>query len=135
MRVAAIGLTAAVAALVAAAAAAMGAMTSNPASASSIVRIVRMTDGLQFRPARLTVPRGTRVVWKNSGTVAHTITTIRSKAGTKAHAAVPRGVKVWNSGFVAGGGVYARTLRTPGVYRYFCIPHEGAGMIGTIIVR
>jgi plastocyanin len=94
-----------------------------------------MTDGLQFRPARLTVPRGTRVVWKNTGTVAHTITTIRAKAARKADAAVPRGVKAWDSGFVGGGEVYSRTLRTPGVYRFFCIPHEGARMIGTIVVR
>ncbi len=93
-----------------------------------------MTDGLQFKPARITVKRGTRIVWKNVGDVAHTITTVRAKATNKAYARVPQGVRAWDSGFVAGGDSYSRVLRVPGIYRYFCIPHEGARMIGTIVV-
>lgn len=95
---------------------------------------IRMTDGLQFRPARRTVPRGTRVIWKNVGSVAHTITTIRAKAAVKSDARVPAGARAWDSGFVGAGKSYARVLRVRGVYRYFCIPHEGARMIGTIVV-
>lgn len=95
---------------------------------------IRMTDGLQFRPARVSVRRGTRVTWKNVGSVAHTITTIRAKATNKAYARVPAGARAWDSGFVAGGKSYSRVLTIPGVYRYFCIPHEGAKMIGTIVV-
>lgn len=93
-----------------------------------------MTDGLQFRPARVSVRRGTRVTWKNVGSVAHTITSIRAKATNKAYARVPAGARAWDSGFVGGGRSYSRVLRIPGVYRYFCIPHEGAKMIGTIVV-
>ena len=121
-----------------AAAASPAAPTTAPAPhasrASDATVTIRMTDGLQFRPARVSVRRGTRVTWKNVGSVAHTITSIRAKATNKAYARVPAGARAWDSGFVGGGRSYSRVLRIPGVYRYFCIPHEGAKMIGTIVV-
>lgn len=118
-------LTAALASL-AGAAAAPGA-TSAPA-------VVRMTDGLQFRPARVTVKKGRTIVWRNVGSVAHTVTTKRSLASRASDAMVPKGAKAWNSGFIGGGKTYRRTLFVAGTYRYFCIPHEGARMVGTIVV-
>lgn len=121
----------AAAALAAAAAAAPRAQTTQATVAPVVIR---MTDGLQFRPARLTVKRGTRVTWKNVGGVAHTITTVRAKAANKADARVPAGARTWDSGFVGGGASYSRVLTAPGVYRYFCIPHQGAKMIGRIVV-
>ena len=107
---------AAAAALVAAAPAAPGAQAPETSSATVVIR---MTEGLQFRPARVTVKRGTRVTWKNVGSVAHTITSIRAKATNKAYARVPAGAMAWDSGFVGGGRSYSRVLRIPGVYRYF----------------
>lgn len=104
------------------------------ARTAELVVVVQMTDGLQFRPARVTVKRGTRVTWKNTGGIAHTITTVRAKATNKAYARVPAGARAWDSGFIGGGKSYSRVLTVPGVYRYFCIPHEGAKMIGTIVV-
>ncbi len=132
IRLAAFGVAVAAAALAGVAPAAVGARATDAAPPSVTVR---MTDGLQFRPARLTVARGTRVVWRNAGSVAHTITTIKAKAARKAEAAVPKGAKAWDSGFVAGGRTYSRTLSVPGTYRYFCVPHEGARMVGTIVVE
>ncbi len=41
----------------------------------------------------------------------------------------------WDSGFIAGGRSFSRRFTEPGTYRYFCIPHEGAGMLGTVIVE
>jgi plastocyanin len=96
--------------------------------------VIQMTDGLQFRPQRVEVKVGTRVVWQNGGSVAHTVTTLRAKAANPADATVPAGAKAWDSGFIAGGESYARTFSVPGTYRYFCIPHEGAGMVGSIVV-
>lgn len=96
---------------------------------------VEMTDGLQYVPRRITVSAGDRVRWINTGTIAHTITTLRSKVAMPADARVPPGARAWDSGFVRGGRSYARRLTVPGTYRYFCIPHEGARMVGTIVVR
>jgi plastocyanin len=97
--------------------------------------VVRMTDGLQYRPARVLIPRGGTVTWRNTGNVVHTITTVRAKATNRRNASVPRGTKPWDSGFVAGGKSYSRRFTVRGTYRYFCIPHEGARMVGTIVVR
>lgn len=106
-----------------------------PSSAHELgrTRIVRM-NALQFVPAKLTIHVGDRVVWQNVSDVAHTVTTLRSKASNPRHASVPKGVKGWDSGFVFKGERYARTFAIAGMYRYFCIPHEGAGMVGTIVV-
>jgi plastocyanin len=103
-------------------------------TAASGPPVIQMTDGLQFRPQRVEVKAGTRVVWRNVGSVAHTVTTLRGKAANPADVSVPQGAKAWDSGFIAGGESYARTFSVPGTYRYFCIPHEGARMVGTIVV-
>lgn len=97
--------------------------------------VVKMTDGLQFVPAKVTVRVGDRVLWRNVGRIAHTVTTLRSKASNPAHARVPKGAKAWDSKFIFEKKTYARRFAVPGVYRYFCIPHEGARMIGTIVVK
>lgn len=110
-----------------------GAATAEGGSAAP--RVVKMTDGLQFLPVKVTVKAGQSVTWRNVGKVGHTITTIRSKAAVKSHAAVPAGAVAWDSGFILGSRSYTRKFTKPGVYRYFCIPHEGGGMVGTIVVR
>jgi plastocyanin len=93
-----------------------------------------MDDALRFLPNRVTVSVGKRIVWRNVGSVAHTITTIRAKASRPADALVPSGTKPWDSGFVFGRETYSRAFQVPGTYRYFCVPHEGARMVGTIVV-
>ncbi len=98
--------------------------------------VVEMTDGLQFTPQVLTITVGETVEFRNVGDVAHTVTTTTENASDPKHASVPAGVKPWDSGFIFGGGKsYRRTFDEPGTYHYFCIPHEGAQMIGTIIVK
>jgi pseudoazurin len=47
---------------------------------------------------------------------------------------VPEGSKVWDSGFKQPGDTYEVTLETEGVHHYFCLPHEGMGMVGMIAV-
>lgn len=114
---------------------ALSAGAAEPLADGAVPVTVRMTDGLQFKPARITVRVGQRIRWRNVGSVAHTITTQRSKASRPSDASVPRGAKPWDSGFVGAGESYQRVLRVPGIYRYFCIPHEAARMVGTIVVK
>jgi plastocyanin len=41
----------------------------------------------------------------------------------------------WDSGFlVHPGDHFDVVLTVPGVYDYFCMPHEAAGMVGRIVV-
>lgn len=110
----------------------LGDARGRPATAGPVV--VKMNDALRFLPKRVTIRVGRRVVWRNAGRIAHTVTTVRAKASNKADARVPLGVKAWDSGFIGAGERYSRTFKVPGVYRYFCIPHEGARMVGTLVV-
>ncbi|WP_162622742.1 plastocyanin/azurin family copper-binding protein [Salinisphaera orenii] len=36
---------------------------------------------------------------------------------------------------MAPGADYAHRFTEPGTYRYFCIPHEAAGTVGTVVVK
>src|SRR3546814_9323968 len=47
---------------------------------------------------------------------------------------VPPGADGWDSDYLLPGEGFALTLTVPGVYDYYCIPHEHAGMVGRIIV-
>lgn len=47
---------------------------------------------------------------------------------------IPKGAKPWNSGFLQPGQTFDYKFTVAGVYDYFCMPHELAGMVGRIIV-
>lgn len=74
--------------------------------------------GLSFTPENLTVPAGTRVTWRNTDGMTHTVT---SDSG------------IFDSGNLSNNAVYSYTFDTPGVYPYFCRLHPG--MTGTITVE
>jgi plastocyanin len=95
---------------------------------------VDMNNELRFDPPVLTVPRGTTVTWLNTSSIQHTVTDDASKAQNKADAALPAGAEPWDSGNIDPGGRYQHTFDVAGTYKYFCIPHETAGMLGTIVV-
>lgn len=78
---------------------------------------VRMVDGNRFRPATLTVARGTRVRWVNSDNVSHTTT---SNTG------------LWGE-TLSPGERFARRFRRAGEFDYRCTFHTG--MIGRILVN
>ncbi len=93
-----------------------------------------MTDALRFEPAALTVRRGATVTWRNTSATMHTVTDDPGKAANKADAALPEGAQPWDSGNINPGQTFQHTFDTPGTYKYFCTPHEAAGMLGTINV-
>jgi plastocyanin len=97
--------------------------------------VVEMNDQLAFAPQRLEVAAGEKVTWKNLGKVAHTVTADKSKAADPSLVSIPAGTKEWDSGFVGEGESFSRSFQEPGTYRYICIPHEGAGMVGSVVVR
>jgi plastocyanin len=47
---------------------------------------------------------------------------------------IPRAAKSWSSDILQPGEHFDLMLTVPGVYDYFCAPHEQAGMVGRIIV-
>jgi plastocyanin len=48
---------------------------------------------------------------------------------------IPKSATPWNSGFLVNkGDHFDVTLTVEGVYDYYCMPHEQAGMVGRIVV-
>lgn len=77
-------------------------------------------DDFRFGPTELTVPVGTKVVWTNDDSDAHTVT---SEADPKLLKSPP----------LDTGDSFAFTFDKPGTYRYFCSIHPR--MQGTIVVQ
>ncbi|NIR46298.1 MAG: hypothetical protein GWN99_17830 [Gemmatimonadetes bacterium] len=48
---------------------------------------------------------------------------------------MPEGAEPFNSGNLKPGASFSHEFSVAGTYTYFCIPHEGAAMIGTVIVE
>ena len=97
--------------------------------------VVDMTDALKFEPSEITVSVGDRVEWRNVGNIAHTVTTDPSKVADPDGVGVPSGVEPWDSGLLGADATFSRRFRKAGTYRYVCIPHEGARMVGTVVVE
>jgi plastocyanin len=87
-----------------------------------------------FSPRGLLIKRGQTIRWVNTeaGNV-HTTTAYHPSNQSKP-LRMPEGAKPWNSGYLMPGESFSVTFDTPGVYDYFCVPHEQAGMVGRIIV-
>ena len=86
-----------------------------------------------YKPAALTVQRGTKVVWKNMTLVPHDV-----KRCTKAACKVSPGTGTdtkFTIPMIDPKKTYAYTFNRPGTYVYYCVPHEYVMMHGTIIVR
>ncbi|MGB3423860.1 MAG: plastocyanin/azurin family copper-binding protein [Castellaniella sp.] len=86
-----------------------------------------------FRPRGLLIRPGQAVRWVNRDTGnVHTSTAYHPANGKPLR--MPTGAKPWNSDYLLPGQSYTVVFDTPGVYDYFCLPHEHAGMVGRIVV-
>ncbi|MCC6313808.1 MAG: hypothetical protein IT337_07320 [Thermomicrobiales bacterium] len=123
----------------AAGAAAAGAATSTKAAEAAAPVTVKMTGGLRFDPADVTVKVGQTVTWENASPIQHTSTDDPSKNPVaSAHpefSVLPDGAEAWDSGLVDPGKTFSHTFTVAGTYHYFCIPHALSGMLGTVTVQ
>ena len=86
-----------------------------------------------FDPIGLYVEPGTTVRWIARENV-HTATAYHPRNNHHS-LRIPQRAVPWDSGFlVHPGDHFEVTLTVPGVYDYFCAPHEAAGMVGRIVV-
>jgi len=86
-------------------------------SSSTPPNQVNMSN-LAFSPSSMTVAVGTKVTWKNTDNVPHSVS---SDTG------------LFESGLFNPGGTYSYTFNTAGTYNYHCSIHSG--MTGKIIVQ
>ena len=75
-----------------------------------------------FQPQTTSVAAGTEVRWRATTTTPHTVTPDGHTAFSEAETS-------------SVGTVLRATFATPGTYDYFCVPHRGQGMTGTVEVN
>jgi plastocyanin len=86
-----------------------------------------------FDPIGLLVKPGTTVRWVVRENV-HTTTAYHPR-NERHPLRIPERATPWDSGFLVNpGDHFDVTLTEPGVYDYYCMPHEAAGMVGRIVV-
>ncbi len=95
---------------------------------------VLLTDDLRFVPDTLRVPAGTTVLWRNTGTMIHTVTADPAAVRNPDRISLPPGAEPFDSGILRGGESFRHTFTVSGTYVYECSPHEMVGMRGVIIV-
>lgn len=105
-------------------------------SPTATIRLRSTADGgrVWFDPVGLWVARGTVIRWVNEANV-HTVTAYHPSNDSHA-LRIPPGADPWDSGYLINpGDSFEITLTEPGVYDYYCAPHEAAGMVGRIVVE
>ncbi|HOL38252.1 MAG TPA: plastocyanin/azurin family copper-binding protein [Rubrivivax sp.] len=86
-----------------------------------------------FRPRGLRIRPGQTVRWVNRD-VANVHTTTAYHPANKKALRIPSAAKPWDSKYLMPGESFAVTFDVPGVYDFFCLPHEQAGMVGRLVV-
>jgi plastocyanin len=88
-----------------------------------------------FDPIGLRIEPGQTVRWiMASPGNPHTTTAYHPKNANHS-LRIPEAAAPWDSGFlVTPAATFDVTLTVEGVYDYFCLPHEAAGMVGRIVV-
>ncbi|HVN63683.1 MAG TPA: plastocyanin/azurin family copper-binding protein [Candidatus Binataceae bacterium] len=98
--------------------------------------VIKMLDDKPFySPERATVRVGETVKWVNDGKTVHSVSDNATIASNPHDASKPHAAKAFDSGLIPPGGSFSYVFTVPGTYRYFCLPHEKAGMVGVIVVR
>ena len=112
----------------------------SPAILRASTRIVEIgmrsdEDGAKvwFDPIGILVEPGTTIRWIIRENV-HTATAYHPDNDDHS-LRIPKAAKPWDSDYLVNpGDNFEINLTVPGVYDYYCAPHEQAGMVGRIIV-
>ena len=87
-----------------------------------------------FDPIGIRVEPGTIVRWRNNDPGNSHTTTAFHPQNNQHPLRIPADAKPWNSDYLLPDETFSVMLTVAGVYDYFCIPHEMAGMFGRIVV-
>ena len=78
-----------------------------------------LIEGFRFKPANITIKRGTKVRWINKDSTAHTATATNPRS--------------FDSGRLGKGQSYTHTFKSAGKKRYLCKIHPH--MRGSVVVK
>ncbi|MBP7240756.1 plastocyanin/azurin family copper-binding protein [Amaricoccus sp.] len=91
-------------------------------------------ERIWFAPRGLAVARGTTVHFVNRDPGnSHTSTAYHPDNYDRLRR-IPAAARPWDTGFLLPGESAEIVLDVPGVYDFYCIPHEMAAMVGRIVV-
>lgn len=103
------------------------------------VKMTMSADGgeVYFDPVGIHIAPGDTVRWIQVSNY-HSVTAY-APSNDNHEKRIPDGAKPWDSGVLVAqypvkGSTFSHTFTVEGVYDYFCIPHEAAGMVGRIVV-
>jgi plastocyanin len=103
---------------------------------------IRMPDNLTFEPRITMIEPGETVTWTNESDIYHTVTAYEDEIPDEAAYFASGDLESERTardrvteGLIAPGENYEHTFNQLGTYGYFCIPHEGSGMVGTVRVK
>ena len=110
------------------AAAATAISSRSPCGARPTARMSGSTrSGIHIQP-------GQTVRWTNRDPGnSHTVTSYHPEIFERP-LRIPAGAKPWNSDYLLPNESFSMTFTVEGVYDYYCVPHEHAGMVGRIVV-
>jgi plastocyanin len=91
-----------------------------PASQAAPAEVTVGSGGDRFTPRDVTVTAGEAVTWR------------WSESGHNVQ--VDAAAEQFDSGYKSSGGTFSHTFSTPGTYEFYCDPHRGDGMRGTVTV-
>lgn len=93
-------------------------------------------DGSQvwFDPIGVRLEPGQTIRWINLNSGNSHTSTAYHPANFGRPRRVPEDATPWNSDYLLPNETFTVILTRPGVYDYYCVPHEQAGMVGRIIV-
>ncbi|HLT46226.1 MAG TPA: plastocyanin/azurin family copper-binding protein [Rubricoccaceae bacterium] len=97
--------------------------------------VVTMSNTLGFEPNTVRIKAGETVRWRNTSALVHTVTVDPAKAVDASWVQLPRGAEPFDSGDIAPGDEFSHTFTVAGTYKYFCVPHAAAGMVGFVVVE
>ncbi len=100
------------------------------------IRMQGNNDGshVWFNPVGVHVQPGQTIRWVNLDPGnSHTATAYHPR-NFERPLRMPEGAEPWNSDYLLPNETFSVTLMQEGVYDFFCVPHEHAGMVGRIIV-
>lgn len=108
------------------------------AGASEVIEI-RMEgreDGshVWFDPIGILIKPGQTIRWTNRNPGNSHTTTAYHPANFQRPLRIPKAAKSWNSDYLLPNESFSVLFTEKGIYDYFCIPHEHAGMVGRVIV-
>ncbi len=106
--------------------------------AASVVEIrMRGTaDGsaVWFDPIGVRIEPGQTVRWINTDRGNSHTSTAYHPHNTDHPRRIPAAAEPWNSDYLLPDQTFELRFTAAGVYDYFCIPHEEAGMVGRLVV-